>query len=162
MELKHRRQRLEAIHRKVLIVPFMELKQEFSDMNLDDYDVLIVPFMELKPAAPRMAHWRAERLNRTFYGIETLGFLSSLDRNGLNRTFYGIETSAAAARAKSTDVLIVPFMELKHRRQRRGQNPPMCLNRTFYGIETLCLLTFRPRSRPVLIVPFMELKPYNN
>ena len=33
-------------------------------------------------------------------------------------------------------VLIVPFMELKRNRNKRGKTHKICLNRTFYGIET--------------------------
>ena len=55
---------------------------------------------------------------------------------GLNRTFYGIETTERSGqRAAAQQVLIVPFMELKHRRQRLEAIHPT-----------------------VLIVPFMELK----
>ena len=43
----------------------------------------------------------------------------------LNRTFYGIEINWQEATRGCFKVLIVPFMELKYRRQRRGQNPPM-------------------------------------
>ena len=33
-------------------------------------------------------------------------------------------------------VLIVPFMELKHKRRTSNTLQNICLNRTFYGIET--------------------------
>ena len=48
MELKHRRQRLEAIPPTVLIVPFMELKPFLQRTRKMPSRVLIVPFMELK------------------------------------------------------------------------------------------------------------------
>ena len=54
---------------------------------------------------------------------------------GLNRTFYGIETFDVDEDRRYLQVLIVPFMELKHR----------------YAV-----LTLYPQH--VLIVPFMELK----
>ena len=54
------------------------------------------------------------RLNRTFYGIETVytGYVQNVQM-GLNRTFYGIETIIPADKACVGNVLIVPFMELK-------------------------------------------------
>ena len=56
----------------------------------------------------------SERLNRTFYGIETV-ITTSKSRASccLNRTFYGIETAYANTDARVNAVLIVPFMELK-------------------------------------------------
>ena len=76
------------------------------------------------------------RLNRTFYGIETLVVLGlSVVVIGLNRTFYGIET----------------YQTFQHRRETNR------LNRTFYGIETGDMRLTQD-AEYVLIVPFMELK----
>ena len=97
-------------------------------------------------------------LNRTFYGIETFDVKDSTNANkSLNRTFYGIETIYKVKQVYCPRVLIVPFMELKHRRQRRRLSSPACLNRTFYGIETRQDINTIGNER-VLIVPFMELK----
>ena len=80
------------------------------------------------------------RLNRTFYGIETLLLgLSSVTIFGLNRTFYGIETGKFSKIFLLFLVLIVPFMELK-------------LCGTAHGLHVT----------EVLIVPFMELKHYHD
>ena len=77
------------------------------------------------------------RLNRTFYGIETIAARQDMvGVPGLNRTFYGIETEIRGG-----------YGDAQHR-----------LNRTFYGIETVFPLSFEHRP-DVLIVPFMELKP---
>ena len=57
----------------------------------------------------------------------------------LNRTFYGIETNMITSPAPNTEVLIVPFMELK----------PL-----INGLVGT--------AANVLIVPFMELKPLIN
>ena len=78
----------------------------------------------------------------------------------LNRTFYGIETVAIIAATWCLLVLIVPFMELKLEIGSMVKRTWPCLNRTFYGIETISgrceICTFF-----VLIVPFMELKLIN-
>ena len=64
-------------------------------------------------------------LNRTFYGIETNYQLEASFKDlSLNRTFYGIETSALEGDQLLTEVLIVPFMELKLRRALR--QTPAC------------------------------------
>ena len=92
--------------------------------------------MELKQDSERGNRQNVNRLNRTFYGIETIapgGRLSA--KGGLNRTFYGIETNKGPQRKNRNRVLIVPFMELK--------------------LIHLLLLLLRMQ---VLIVPFMELK----
>ena len=54
----------------------------------------------------------------------------------LNRTFYGIETVAIIAATWCLLVLIVPFMELKPKHLWEDVIVIVCLNRTFYGIET--------------------------
>ena len=77
----------------------------------------------------------------------------------LNRTFYGIETIRIHVQLPlQCTVLIVPFMELKHRSFGCSGSIIRCLNRTFYGIETVQGIPWR-LNLPVLIVPFMELKP---
>ena len=49
--------------------------------------------MELKPRHGRRALAADDRLNRTFYGIETTMSCGFSNRElSLNRTFYGIET----------------------------------------------------------------------
>ena len=77
----------------VLIVPFMELKHQSQIDRLQNFSVLIVPFMELKRYYVEKLCFFHQRLNRTFYGIETLK-----QRNDFC----------------FVPVLIVPFMELKH------------------------------------------------
>ena len=57
---------------EVLIVPFMELKLKVCSGLMMITLVLIVPFMELKPKCTSITLLRILRLNRTFYGIETL------------------------------------------------------------------------------------------
>ena len=54
-------------------------------------------------------------------------------------------------------VLIVPFMELKHKFYKINIGTILSLNRTFYGIETFLVYQFAQPFH-VLIVPFMELK----
>ena len=95
--------------------------------------------MELKHKGKGSRRPSAVSLNRTFYGIETLHVgrdvnkravlivpfmelklvfvLGCLIRSAcLNRTFYGIETAFPWMSCFDYDyVLIVPFMELKHR-----------------------------------------------
>ena len=61
--------------------------------------------------------------------------------SGLYRTFYGIETFGVGECRCGREVLIVPFMELKHL-SKTASLPTAGLNRTFYGIET--------RSRPAV------------
>ena len=77
--------------------------------------VLIVPFMELKQRNFLRLYEQLPRLNRTFYGIETvLGLLPVAE----------------------PWVLIVPFMELKQGKDLLILLNDVGLNRTFYGIET--------------------------
>ena len=72
----------------------MELKRINSCNSSNSYKVLIVPFMELKQSFGRDSDTPNMSLNRTFYGIETRFFvLSIMITMSLNRTFYGIETS---------------------------------------------------------------------
>ena len=55
---------------------------------------------------------------------------------GLNRTFYGIETYDVDPKYFAKKVLIVPFMELKHKGEYITLSRKAGLNRTFYGIDT--------------------------
>ena len=70
----------------------MELKPFATWEHKTKFPVLIVPFMELKPNSGLDPRTRTQRLNRTFYGIETI---------------YNSFGECVAI------VLIVPFMELK-------------------------------------------------
>ena len=70
--------------------------------------------MELKPKNRIEKTSCLSCLNRTFYGIET----AHRNKNKiitlcLNRTFYGIETLTKMNQYLYSEVLIVPFMELK-------------------------------------------------
>ena len=78
------------------------------------------------------------RLNRTFYGIETINTVKP-DRvlSGLNRTFYGIETADRRHLNPPRNVLIVPFMELKQTKGRERKRKPKVLIVPFMGIETV-------------------------
>ena len=80
-----------SLSRRVLIVPFMELK--FAEFSLSGTaHVLIVPFMELKSFRDAGISASDLGLNRTFYGIEIDCRRShSCASVCLNRTFYGIE-----------------------------------------------------------------------
>ena len=71
----------------------MELKQSTQYGIEKATSVLIVPFMELKHGKKNTTSTAFARLNRTFYGIETLPVLMLI--------------------VCASDVLIVPFMELK-------------------------------------------------
>ena len=72
--------------------------------------------MELKLLKGRVTPALLDRLNRTFYGIETI-----------EREFQ---------KWNHAGVLIVPFMELKRYCENIVDHPDQGLNRTFYGIET--------------------------
>ena len=65
-----------------------------------------------------------------------LWMLSEKPLRSLNRTFYGIETCLVGGIGHQSDVLIVPFMELKPSEEKAQKKVAKGLNRTFYGIET--------------------------
>ena len=47
-----------------------------------------------------------------------------------------LKHGSGRGKGKRTEVLIVPFMELKHNNECLPWSDFGCLNRTFYGIET--------------------------
>ena len=99
---------------RVLIVPFMELKQNSFFKCAASAVRLNRTFYGIETSAATNTGYRSAGLNRTFYGIET-----SEDKPlpcpdiCLNRTFYGIETVSTTSISSMLKVLIVPFMELK-------------------------------------------------
>ena len=71
----------------------MELKQVLYPKSFLVLDRLNRTFYGIETTDTTVLRWLAESLNRTFYGIETgTVFGSLLEINSLNRTFYGIET----------------------------------------------------------------------